>query len=122
MALMTAQGQQVNGRPIAELYRPIQLDLAEMERIYNRELDSKVPYVRELVAHLAHYRGKRLRPALLLLAARACGEVTPEHHTLAAVVEMVHTATLVHDDILDNAAIRRHVPTVHARWDTTSSV
>jgi octaprenyl-diphosphate synthase len=74
------------------------------------------------VAHLGHYRGKRLRPILLLLTARACGKVTHAHHVLAAVVEMIHTATLVHDDVLDNATVRRHVPTVNARWDNQSSI
>ena len=69
-----------------------------------------------------HYRGKRLRPVLLLLTARACGKVTPAHHVLAAVVEMIHTATLVHDDVLDGASVRRHVPTVNARWGNQTSI
>src|SRR5262249_25288331 len=72
--------------------------------------------------HLQHYRGKRLRPALLLLTARACGRVTPAHHTLAAVAEMIHTATLVHDDVLDDAALRRHVQTVNAGWGNQTSI
>ena len=57
-----------------------------------------------MIRHLSHYRGKRLRPALLLLTARACGEVRHTHHVLAAVVEMIHTATLVHDDVPNNLA------------------
>ena len=72
--------------------------------------------VAPLVQHLKHYRGKRLRPALLLLTAKACGKVTPAHHTLAAAVEMIHTATLVHDDVLDEADVRRHARTVNAGW------
>jgi octaprenyl-diphosphate synthase len=67
--------------------------------------------------------GKRLRPALLLLSAKAVGgTVTREHLTLATVVEMIHTATLVHDDVLDEAQMRRHLATVNARWDTEASV
>jgi octaprenyl-diphosphate synthase len=97
-------------------------DLEAVERILHEELASADPYIQGLIAHLGHYRGKRLRPALLLLAARACGRVTPEHRVLAAVVEMVHTATLVHDDILDNAALRRHVETVHHKWGRHSAV
>jgi octaprenyl-diphosphate synthase len=107
---------------LAGLYRPIARDLEEVERIFAAELASPVPCVRELLTHLGHYRGKRLRPALLLLAARACGRVVPAHHVLAAVVEMVHTATLVHDDILDGAAVRRHVATINARWDDARAV
>src|SRR5262249_41033200 len=72
--------------------------------------------------HRSHSGGERLRPARLLLVARACGRVVPAHHVLAAVVEMIHTATLVHDDVLDNAAVRRHKPTVNAGWGNQSSV
>ncbi|HMP01973.1 MAG TPA: polyprenyl synthetase family protein [Gemmatales bacterium] len=101
---------------------PVAADLAAAEEIFQAELASRVRHVQELVHHLAHYRGKQLRPTLLLLAARACGHVTREHHVLAAVVEMIHTATLVHDDILDGASLRRHVPTIHARWGNHSGV
>src|SRR4051812_28759976 len=80
-----------------DLYAPILRDLEEVERVLARSLKSRRACVNELVAHLSHFRGKRLRPALLLLTARACGRVTPDHHVLGAVVEMVHTATLVHD-------------------------
>lgn len=100
----------------------IAADLAAAEDIFCKALDSRVPHVQELVQHLAHYRGKRLRPALLLLTAHACGTATREHHILAAVVEMIHTATLVHDDILDGATLRRHVATVNSRWGNNSSV
>jgi octaprenyl-diphosphate synthase len=66
--------------------------------------------------------GKRLRPALLLLAAKAAGEIEPDHHVLGAVVEMIHTATLVHDDVLDEATTRRHLATVNSRWDSEASI
>jgi octaprenyl-diphosphate synthase len=59
---------------------------------------------------------------LLLLAAKACGEPTEESVRLSAVVELVHTATLVHDDVLDKALVRRHKQTVHERWDVPSSI
>lgn len=109
-------------RPLSGLFGSIASDLAEVERIFTDELASEVPYIRELVDHLASYRGKRLRPALLLLVGRACGRVTPDHHLLGAVVEMIHTATLVHDDVLDHAEVRRHVATINAAWDNSSSV
>jgi octaprenyl-diphosphate synthase len=80
------------------------------------------PGIDEVVGHVGHYRGKRLRPALLLLVARACGRVTAAHHVLGAVVEMIHTATLVHDDVLDNASVRRHVATANARWGNHNSI
>src|SRR5262249_13410165 len=101
---------------------PIAADLVEVERIFAAAVASSRPHVARLVAHLGHYRGKRLRPTLLLLAARACGPVTHAHHVLGAVVEMIHTATLVHDDVLDNAAIRRHTATVNANWGNQASI
>jgi octaprenyl-diphosphate synthase len=108
--------------PGPDLFAPIVSDLEEVERILAEKLSSPRPSVARLVSHLRNYRGKRLRPALLLLTARACGRVTPAHHTLAAVVEMIHTATLVHDDVLDEAAVRRHVSTVNAGWGNQNSI
>lgn len=96
--------------------------LAEVEAIYREELDSANPYVRDVLAQAARFRGKRLRPILLLLTAETCGGIRRDHHVLAAVVEMIHTATLVHDDVLDEAETRRHVATVNARWNNETSV
>jgi octaprenyl-diphosphate synthase len=96
--------------------------LERVESVFWDELSSKHPFVREILAHLGGYRGKRLRPMLMLLSAEACGGVQPVHHTLAAVVEMIHTATLVHDDVLDEAETRRHVATINARWSNETSV
>src|SRR6516165_5803481 len=109
-------------RSRVDLYGPIVADLAEVERILKQTCESPHAAVNSLTAHLQHYQGKRLRPALLLLTARACGGVTPAHHTLGAVVEMIHTATLVHDDVLDEAAVRRHVPTVNSGWGNQTSI
>jgi octaprenyl-diphosphate synthase len=72
--------------------------------------------VQKLVEHAALFRGKQLRPALVLLAGRACGKLTDAHVTIGAVVEMIHTATLLHDDVLDHASTRRNVPSVNALY------
>src|SRR5215211_4119900 len=109
-------------RPSALMYGPIARDLDAVERVYADTIASARPGVARLLEHLDHYRGKRLRPALLLLTAHACGRVTPAHHVLGAVVEMVHTATLVHDDVLDEAGLRRHVPTVNVGWGNKASI
>jgi octaprenyl-diphosphate synthase len=105
-----------------DLAGPIAADLEEVERLLARSLRNPRPRVAAVVDHVRHYRGKRLRPVLLLLAARASGRVVPAHHTLGAVVEMIHTATLVHDDVLDAARVRRRVATVNALWGTKTSV
>lgn len=107
---------------LSRLLAPIAEDLALVDRRLQQELRSSDPFIDQLAQHSFRIGGKRLRPALLLLSARAVGEITAEHHTLGAVVEMVHTATLVHDDVLDEAEVRRHVDTVNARWDNQTSV
>jgi octaprenyl-diphosphate synthase len=109
-------------RPTALLAAPIARDLDAVERLYAETLAHDGPQIARMLHHLDHYRGKRLRPALLLLTAHACGRITPAHHVLGAVVEMVHTATLVHDDVLDEAGLRRHVPTVNAAWGNKASI
>jgi octaprenyl-diphosphate synthase len=119
MTAMLANGKL---RTPALPFGPIQPDLDAAERIFAATLAEYRHPIAPLVQHLRHYRGKRLRPAVLLLAAKACGDVRPAHHTLAAAVEMVHTATLVHDDVLDNASVRRHVKTVNAAWGDKTAV
>ncbi len=104
------------------VYAPIEADLAEVERILKAQLHSKYPLVDEMVRYGFQLSGKRLRPALLLLSAKAVGEVTRDHLLLAAVVEMIHTATLVHDDVLDEADVRRHLATANTRWNNEASV
>ena len=104
------------------LFGPIAHDLLVAEQIFANELASRHESVRRLVEHAVSLRGKQLRPALLFLTAQACGGVTPSHHILAAVVEMIHTATLVHDDILDESQIRRHSSTVNSSWGNETAV
>jgi octaprenyl-diphosphate synthase len=116
----TARETTSNSQP--SLFEPIAADLAQVDEILRSELRSRYAFVNTLCEHVAGYQGKRLRPALLLLVARAVGKVTHEHRVLAAVVEMIHTATLVHDDVLDGAVMRRHRATVNAEWGTESSV
>ena len=107
---------------LSSLYAPIAAELAAAERIFQAELGSRFPFVQQLVDHCADFQGKRLRPSLVLLCGRACGGSSPEHAVLAAVVEMIHTATLVHDDVLDDAVIRRHAATVNAEWGNETAV
>lgn len=96
--------------------------LLDVEKVFLEELASENPYVTDVFAHVSRFRGKRLRPMLLLLSASAAGKINDDHTVLAAVVEMIHTATLVHDDVLDEATTRRHVATVNTRWNNETSV
>lgn len=107
---------------LKELYGPIAAEMAQVEVVLRGQMQSDHAFVDELVRYGCHLGGKRLRPALLLLAARAVGQVTSAHVTLGAVVEMIHAATLIHDDVLDEATTRRHLATVNSRWDNEASI
>lgn len=104
------------------LYGPVAEPLAEVERLLRAELQSRYELLQPLLRHGTQLGGKRMRPALLLLSAEAAGRRTHEHVVLATVIEMVHTATLIHDDVLDEADQRRHVQTVNARWGNHTSI
>ena len=86
---------------LADLYAPIAAPLADAARIFRDELISDQDFISDICRHVDQFHGKQLRPSLLLLSAEACGGVRSEHTVLAAVVEMVHIATLVHDVVLD---------------------
>src|SRR5690606_30498586 len=74
------------------------------------------------IAYILNTSGKRIRPALAFLAGGATGGVTDDHHKLAVTLELIHVATLVHDDIIDGATIRRQAPTANAKWGNALSV
>jgi octaprenyl-diphosphate synthase len=94
----------------------------EVETRFYKELRPQTNSLAELIAHISKYRGKRLRPALVLLSGKCLGNIVPQHIDLAVVVEMVHTATLVHDDIIDEASMRRHVESVNSKWGREISI
>ena len=97
-------------------------DLERVEAEIRRELDSPVALIQEMGGYIAGAGGKRLRPMLLLLAARLAGYVGPRGVRLACVVEMLHTATLIHDDVVDQAPLRRGRPSANAQWGDDASV
>lgn len=90
--------------------------------IRDRMASEHAPRIPEVTAHLVEAGGKRLRPMLTLAAARLCGYGGPYHIHLAATVEFIHTATLLHDDVVDESAQRRGRPTANLLWDNKSSV
>lgn len=107
---------------LTDLYTPIRDEFAVVERIFDEEIASDLDFINDLCDTVRSYRGKMLRPAMLLLAGKATGELSNGHRTLAAVVEMVHMATLVHDDVLDEAAERRRRPTIASIAGNTAAV
>jgi len=101
-------------------------DLAEVEERIKRQAREFDPSILGYVEYAIESKGKRIRPALVLLTAKATGGVQSSsqagHHTLAVIVEMIHLATLVHDDIMDGASKRRDQPTAYAKWGAELSV
>ena len=96
--------------------------LAEVDKVIKEALHSDVALVRQVAEYIVTSGGKRLRPALLVLSANACGYKGHEHYTLAAVVELIHTATLLHDDVVDESSLRRGRPTANAAFGNAASV
>lgn len=96
---------------------PVREEMDRLDVFLATEFASRDPFLHAILTHIARFRGKRLRPALLFLFNRlARGRVTEDLIKIGAVLEMIHTATLVHDDLLDSAELRRQVDTVHRRW------
>ncbi|MDD7971818.1 polyprenyl synthetase family protein [Roseinatronobacter alkalisoli] len=98
-------------------------DLSEVNKLIRARMASEhAPRIPEVTAHLIESGGKRIRPMLVLAASHLCGYHGPYHHHLAATVEFIHTATLLHDDVVDESAQRRGRATANLLWDNKSSV
>lgn len=102
-------------------------DMAAVDTLIRDSLDSEVVLIRQIAEYIIGSGGKRLRPMLVVLAARACGYAVPaagrQHQvTLAAVIEFIHTATLLHDDVVDESELRRGQESAHAIWGNAASV
>jgi octaprenyl-diphosphate synthase len=104
------------------LLAPIAGDLARMDGIIRQRLASEVALIDQIGAHIVSAGGKRMRPAILLLVARALGCRTALPELLAAVIEFIHTATLLHDDVVDHADRRRGLKTANAVWGNAGAV
>ncbi|MEO1526539.1 MAG: polyprenyl synthetase family protein [Planctomycetota bacterium] len=107
---------------LRRLYGPILEPLQSVEQRLRAEMQSPYESIAPLLRHGIQLGGKRLRPAIHLLMAEALGGVRQSNIVIASVLEMVHTATLVHDDVLDDATTRRHVPTINAQWNNHTSI
>src|SRR5437762_11683323 len=97
-------------------------DMVEVDGVLRTSLASDVALIRQIAEYIIGSGGKRLRPSLLLLAAGACGYRGRDHYTLAAVIEMIHTATLLHDDVVDESKLRRGHATANATFGNAASV
>lgn len=105
-----------------EIYQLVEPELSQVEDELERQAESSVHLIRKIGQYLQESGGKRVRPALLLLSARLCGFHGHEAIKLAAVMELIHTATLVHDDVIDGADLRRGRSSVNAKWGNEITV
>jgi octaprenyl-diphosphate synthase len=107
---------------LAHACEPIADAMEKVRTLLDRQLQMDYSQLKELSEHASRRRGKMLRPILLLLSGQAVGTIGPKHINLAAVVELLHQATLVHDDVLDGAQLRRKLPTASSLWGNEASV
>ncbi|KIC11856.1 farnesyltranstransferase [Leisingera sp. ANG-M1] len=115
--------QVMTRKPHEMLAATLQEELEAVNTLIRTRMASEhAPRIPEVTAHLVEAGGKRLRPMLTLAAARMCGYEGDHHLKLAATVEFIHTATLLHDDVVDESAQRRGRPTANLLWDNKSSV
>jgi octaprenyl-diphosphate synthase len=132
MNVMSKDGDTVTGgaekggaamKPQDALAEALSADMEAVNLLIRERMASRhAPRIPEVTAHLVEAGGKRLRPMLTLAAARICGYEGTHHIKLAATVEFIHTATLLHDDVVDESAQRRGRPTANLLWDNKSSV
>jgi octaprenyl-diphosphate synthase len=100
----------------------IEEDLKNVELQFLKDLHSNVPLIRKVTEYVFSSGGKRIRPVLLLLSARLCDYCGDRHVPLASVIEFIHTATLLHDDVVDNAQLRRGIASANTLWGNEASV
>jgi len=97
-------------------------ELARFDTVFNELMTGESPLIESVCAHVRNGKSKRFRPTLLLLSAKSEGDVPDEAVVAAVCVEMIHTATLLHDDIIDEAVTRRGLPSVNQAWDTATAL
>jgi octaprenyl-diphosphate synthase len=107
---------------LAQIFEPIRDDLEAVEREFLRQVESRVDLIPQIGRYIQMSGGKRIRPAVLLMASRLAGYTGDKAVMYASVVEFIHTATLIHDDIVDEAELRRGRLSVHSRWGNDVTV
>lgn len=107
---------------LAAIYEPVAGDLERLNHLLLEELRSDDAFIGQLIHHVLSTRGKMVRPALVFLSAQACGGAGEERLYIAAAVELIHVASLIHDDIIDQSDMRRGEATAHVRWGNQVAV
>lgn len=114
-----ASGCRLSWEPV---FGPVEAELEEVRRRIGEVIETEEPFVRDRLIQFTRRPGKMIRPVLLLLAGKSCGALGREHIELGAIVELVHSATLLHDDVIDQASVRRGRPSANVLWGNTAAV
>lgn len=122
MALAASNTNSVAPKSLSEIFVPIQQEVADFERYMFSLLDSQVPFVRSVAEYILSNGGKRLRPILTVLCAKMSGHMSESVHRMGSCIEFIHTASLLHDDVIDNAKVRRGRASANAKWGNHVSV
>jgi len=107
---------------LKKISSPIKSELSEFQKIFTANLKSSVALVDLVTKYILKQKGKKIRPILVLLSAKLCGKINSRSYIAATLVEMLHTATLIHDDVVDEAATRRGLPSINSVWKNKVSV
>lgn len=107
---------------LKSISKPIEKELAEFEKKFSEVLKSKVALIDLITKYILRQKGKKIRPILVLLSAKLCGKVNERTYIAANLVELLHTATLIHDDVVDDAKTRRGLASINAVWKNKVSV
>ncbi|MCR6662709.1 MAG: polyprenyl synthetase family protein [Luteimonas sp.] len=119
---MPAQTTTAQGLSLPAIQALAKADMAAIDALIRHRLSSDVVLINQIAEHIVSAGGKRLRPMLVALAGRATGPVGADHHQLAAIIEFIHTSTLLHDDVVDESDLRRGRSTANALWGNAPSV
>jgi len=109
-------------KSLSDIQRPIASELTAFKTHFRNQLDTEVFLLNRIVNYLMRMKGKQMRPILVLLSSRLCGEINNRSYTAATMIELLHTATLIHDDVVDNADRRRGFLSINKVWKNKASV
>lgn len=119
-SILTPRGE--NAPSLSEITRPIEEHIAEFRTFFRRAVNSDVYLLDKIIQYLLRQKGKEIRPTLVFMTARMFGEITERSYIAAAMIELLHTATLIHDDVVDEAEKRRGVLSINKLWNNKAGV
>ena len=102
--------------------KPIDKDLVAFREVFSNTIATDVPLLNRVIEYMHRQKGKEIRPALVFMTARLFGDSTHATHIAATMIELLHTATLIHDDVVDEADLRRNFTTIHRIWNNKVGV